>query len=95
MAEHPVGPLQPQEGLRYREIWGRYGGDVAPSGRAAAAGRPGHARRGRVRDRDRDGDRARVGDGARVGARYRCRYLRRSGRLRALGLDVGRYHGEI
>jgi len=26
-----VSLLQPQEGLRYREIWGRYGGDVTPS----------------------------------------------------------------
>ena len=86
MAEHPVSLLQPQEGLRYRgdivEIWGRYRGDIAPSGPAAAAGRPGHARRGRARDRDRDGDRARVGD------RYRCRYLRRGGRLRAVGLRM-------
>ena len=32
MAEHPVGLLQPQEGLRYREIWGRYRGDITPSG---------------------------------------------------------------
>ena len=32
MAEHPVSLLQPQEGLRYREIWGRYRGDITPSG---------------------------------------------------------------